>query len=123
MDDDVRVCLVKIISNFKGLMTLIIFWTGWAVFRDSQWILAPGLKGYLLMLAVGLFLAVVVELVALHWTGAWRYKEQMIVIPILGVGLLPILQMLLHPPATAVLVQWRWRKRREKSYPWPKSLV
>ena len=23
-------------------MTLIIFWTGWAVFRDSQWILSPG---------------------------------------------------------------------------------
>jgi len=91
-------------------MTLIIFWIGWAVFRDSQWILNPGLKGYLLMLAVGLLLAVIVEWNALR-TGAWGYDEQMITIPILGVGLLPVLQMVVLPSATALLLQGMWRKR------------
>jgi hypothetical protein len=104
---DVIGCFVPTLGD--GLMTLIIFWSGWAVFRDSQWILNPRLKGYLLMLAVGLLLAVIVEWNAFR-TGAWGYNEQMITTPILGVGLLPVLQMLLLPPVTAVLVQRIWKK-------------
>lgn len=91
-------------------MTLIIFWTGWAVFRDSRWILKPALKGYLLMFVIGIFLAIIVELNALYLTGAWRYSEQMITISVLGVGLPPLLQMVLLPPITAVLLRWIWRK-------------
>jgi hypothetical protein len=109
---DVIGCFVPTLGD--GLMTLIIFWSGWAVFRDSQWILNPGLKGYLLMSAVGLLLAVIVEWNAFR-TGAWAYNEQMITIPILGVGLLPVLQMLVLPPVTAVLVQRLWRKRENRA--------
>jgi len=83
---DVIGCLLPTLGD--GLMTLIIFWTGWAVFRDSRWILKPALKGYLLMFVIGIFLAIIVELNALYLTGAWRYSEQMITIPVLGVGLL-----------------------------------
>jgi hypothetical protein len=109
---DVIGCFIPTLGD--GLMTLIIFWIGLTVFRDSKWILAPGVKGYVLMLAVGLLLAVIVEWNAFR-TGAWGYNEQMITIPILGVGLLPILQMLLLPPATAVLVQRIWRRRENRS--------
>lgn len=108
--DDIIGCFVPSLGD--GLMTLIIFWTGWAVFRDSRWILNPGITGYLLMLAVGLLLAVIVEWNAFR-TGAWAYNEQMITIPILGVGLLPVLQMLVLPPVTVLLLQWIWRKRSE----------
>jgi hypothetical protein len=104
---DVIGCFVPSLGD--GLMMLIIFWSGWALFRDSQWILNPGLNGYLLMLAAGLLLAVIVEWNAFR-TGAWAYNERMITMPILGVGLLPVLQMLLLPPATAVLVQRIWRR-------------
>lgn len=105
---DVIGCLLPTLGD--GLMTLIIFWTGWAVFRDSRWILKPALKGYLLMFVIGIFLAIIVELNALYLTGAWRYSEQMITISVLGVGLLPLLQMVLLPPITAVLLRWIWRK-------------
>jgi len=101
-------CFVPTLGD--GLMTLIIFWSGWVVFRDSQWILNPGLKGYLLMLAVGLLLAVIVEWNALYRTGAWDYNERMIIIPILGVGLLPLLQMMTLPIAAALLLQRIWKQ-------------
>ncbi len=102
-------CFVPSLGD--GLMTLIIFWTGWAVFRDSQWILTPGVKGYLLMLAVGVLLAVVVEWNALYRTGSWAYNERMITIPFLGVGLLPLLQMMILPIATILLLPLIWKKR------------
>ena len=100
-------CFVPTLGD--GLMILIIYWTGWLVFREFQWILSPGARGYLLMMVIGLMLAVFVEWNALYRTGAWAYSEQMITIPILGVGLLPILQMIVLPPATALLLQRIWR--------------
>lgn len=101
-------CFVPSLGD--GVMMLIIFWSGWAAFRDWRWILTPSVKGYLLMLGVGLMLAVLVEWNALYWTGAWAYSQQMIMIPILGAGLLPTLQMIALPPITGVLVQRWWRK-------------
>ena len=56
------------------------------------------------MFILGVLLAIIVELNALYVTGTWRYSEQMITMPIQGVGLLPVLQMLLLPPFTALLV-------------------
>ncbi len=94
-----------------GLMILIIYWTGWSLFRDPQWVLNPRLKGYSLMMAVGIILAVIVEWNAVYWTKAWVYNEQMIMIPVLGVGLFPVLQMIVLPPTTALLLQWMWRYR------------
>jgi len=41
---DIIGCFVPSLGD--GLMTLIIFWIGWAVFRDSQWILTLGVRGY-----------------------------------------------------------------------------
>jgi hypothetical protein len=92
---------------------VIIFWTGWVVFRDSRWILKPALKGYVLMFVVGILLAIIVELNALYLTGAWGYNDQMITIPTLKVGLLPVLQMVALPPLTAVLVQQVWRRAED----------
>jgi len=61
-------CFVPALGD--GLMILIIYWTGWLVFRHFQWILNPRLRGYLWMIAIGLTLAVIVEWNALYWTGA-----------------------------------------------------
>ena len=96
-------CFVPSLGD--GLMTLMIYWAGWLLFRDSKWILNPGMSGYLLLMGVGLILAVLVDWNALYRTGAWSYNERMIFIPILGVGLLPVLQMIVLPLATVVLVQ------------------
>ena len=101
-------CFVPSLGD--GLMTLIIYWSGWLLFRDWGWILNPGRSGYLLMMGVGLILALLVEWNALYRTGAWGYNERMIIIPILGVGLLPLLQMMTLPIAAVLLLQRIWKE-------------
>lgn len=96
-----------------GLMILIIYWLGWAIFKRAEWILKPGLKGYAAMVTTGFILAVIVEWNALYRTGAWSYNEGMLVLPILGVGLSPILQMLVLSPATALLLRWTWKNQSQ----------
>jgi hypothetical protein len=99
---DVVGCFVPSLGD--GLMTLLIFWTGWLVFRELRWIVAPGRRGYVLMAVVGAVLAVAVEWNALYRTGAWAYGSSMPVVPGLGVGLVPLLQMVVLPPVTARIV-------------------
>ena len=101
-------CFVPSLGD--GLMTLMIYWTGWLLFRDRQWILHPGTSGYLLMMGVGLIFAVLVEWNALYRTGAWGYNERMIIIPFLGVGHLPLLQMMTLPIAAVLLLQRIWKE-------------
>lgn len=107
---DVIGCFLPTLGD--GLMTLMIYWSGWFLFREPEWILKPGPKGYLLMMGVGLTLALLVEWNALYRTGAWAYSERMITIPLLGVGLLPTLQMAVLPIVTVFLVQWLWKKSK-----------
>ncbi len=91
-----------------GLLVLLIFAAGWIVFRRRrEWFVQHGVRGYLLMLAAGLLIAVGIERVAVG-TGQWQYAERM---PrVLGVGHAPIAQMLVLPPLIFRLVA-AWRRR------------
>ncbi len=90
-----------------GLLVLLIFAAGWIVFRRREWFVQQGARGYLLMLAAGLIIAVGIERVAVG-TGQWLYAEQM---PrLFGVGLAPIAQMLVLPPLIFRVVA-AWRRR------------
>jgi hypothetical protein len=107
---DLLGCLVPSLGD--GLMTLAIYWSGWLVFRRPTWIARPGVAGVALAALVGLLLAVGVEWNALYLTGAWAYAPAMPLVPVLGVGLLPVLQMLVLPPVTFLAVR-AWRRRGE----------
>jgi len=90
-----------------GLVVLLIFAAGWIAFRRREWFMGRGARGYLLMLAAGLIIAVGIERVAVG-TGQWQYSEQM---PrLFGVGLAPIAQMLVLPPLIFRVVA-AWRRR------------
>ncbi len=102
-------CFVPSLGD--GVMTLIVYWSGWLVFRDWRWVLHPGLRAYLMIVVMGTILAVLVELNAIYRTGAWAYNPRMITIPFLEVGILPVLQMVILPPVTVLLVQWIWNSR------------
>jgi len=106
---DVIGCFVPSLGD--GLMNLVIYWVGWFRFRDWQWVLHPGVRGYLFMMSIGLLLAVTVEWNALYVTGSWGYSERMFVVPVLGVGILPVLQMVVLPPVAVLLLQWVWNKK------------
>ena len=78
-----------------GLM-LVLYGAGWAIHRDPAWIDAMTWRDLPWIAGLGGVLATGIEVRALT-TGRWAYSEWMPVIPGLGVGLIPILQLVLLP--------------------------
>ncbi len=89
-------CFVASLGD--GLLVLLIFGAGWAALRRNDWFVNPGRSGYLVILASGLVIGVIVEWAAVHVMGRWAYAPRMPVIPIFNIGLAPIAQMLALPP-------------------------
>lgn len=82
-----------------------IYLTGALVAGGLRW----GLRGRSSIFAttavVGLAYAVLVENLGIAH-GRWTYTERMPLVPVLGVGLWPLLQMTLLPPLVFVLANW-----------------
>ena len=55
------------------------------------------------MLSAGLVIAILIEWFAVNGLHRWAYTDQMPRIPVLDVGLTPILQMLILPPLIFLL--------------------
>jgi hypothetical protein len=89
-------CFVASLGD--GIMVLLIVAAGWITLQKPDWFVRPSIPGYLVMITTGLVLAVLVELVAVHGLGRWVYAEEMPTVPGLGIGLVPIAQMLILPP-------------------------
>lgn len=79
-----------------GFIILFIWALGSAVFRSPSWFKPPTWRGTALLLLSGLFIAVGIELHALA-TGRWVYSALMLLLPVVEVGLSPVLQLLFLP--------------------------
>lgn len=88
-----------------GMLFLVLYGLGWALLRRRDWILRPGATGYTLLVLAGLVVAVAIEMHALAWN-RWSYKTLMPLIPGLGVGLVPVAQMMILPTLIALLTRW-----------------
>ena len=81
-----------------GGMVLGIYAVGALVFRRLDWFRRPGVAGYAVMLTIGVILAAAFEMFALR-SGRWAYTGSMPRLPLAGgLGLLPMLQMMILPP-------------------------
>jgi hypothetical protein len=89
-------CLIASLGD--GALVLLIFAAGAAVFRRWDWFVRPERYGVVLMLGAGLLIGIIVEWVAVHILGLWGYTARMPVVPLFGVGLTPVAQMLVLPP-------------------------
>ena len=97
-----------IASLGDGLLVLLIFATGWGVLHQRDWFVHPGVRGSVVMLATGLAIGAGVEWVAVHIAERWAYTARMPLVPGLGVGVAPVLQMLVLPPLIfRVAAMWR----------------
>ncbi|MEO6212672.1 MAG: hypothetical protein ABIP65_03495 [Vicinamibacterales bacterium] len=86
-------CFVASLGD--GVLLLLLWVAGWAVFRQKVWFGSPSAVRYVAMVVAGVGLGVVVEVAALE-AGRWSYGPQM---PRIGsVGVTPLLQMVLLPP-------------------------
>lgn len=107
-------CFVASLGD--GLIVWIIYVAGWSVTRRRDWYVSPGLAGYGAMLATGSIIAIAVEWIAVHVLDRWTYTPSMPIIPVLNIGIVPVLQMLVLPPVIFYLsAVWRKRKWRAQT--------
>jgi hypothetical protein len=101
-------CFVASLGD--GLLALGIFAVGGLLLHKPTWFVHPGARGYGVMVMMGLMMGVAIEWIAMHLLGRWMYTAWMPRVPVLAVGLAPILQMLMLPPLIFHLVA-RWQIR------------
>ena len=87
-----------------GLLVLLIYVIGGTVLNKQDWFVHPRTIGYVIMMFVGLAIGVGIEWLAVVVTNRWEYTVRMPLVPLLGVGLIPVAQMLVLPPLVFRLV-------------------
>jgi hypothetical protein len=92
-------CFVASLGD--GVLVLVIYFVC-ASIAGRNWF-EVGKKSYPLMLATAALLGLAVEWVGLH-SGRWSYTAEMPLIPGMGLGVVPVLQMVVLPPLVFYLV-------------------
>lgn len=88
-------------------IALAAFWVTALVARTRRWIMQPGRSDVAIFIGVGLAATIILEALATGALNRWNYSDAMPRFPILGTGLLPLLQWLTIPP----LVLWFVRRQ------------
>lgn len=94
-----------------GAIVLVLWAIGAMAFRDGRWFVPPAWDRYALVVLVGVGLQAAIEWLMVHGLHRWGYDPRQPLVPVLRVGVLPILQAVVLPP----LVFWtaaRWEGRR-----------
>ena len=104
-------CVIPSLGD--GLIVMLIFCVGWAVQGRSDWTDQPGWAAYALMLTTGFSVAVIVEWVGFYGLNRWSYTASMPLLPGLGIGVVPVLQILILPPVIFKMTGW-WLARRRR---------
>ena len=92
-----------------ALLAVVAFWAVAGIAKRRTWILRPSIRQLVSFTGIGLAVTIVVERLATSVLGQWAYSDAMPVVPLLGVGLAPLLQWALLPPLVA------WFVRRQLS--------
>ena len=85
-------------------ISLASFWAVAVVAKSRQWICRPTWRQIVGFIIVGVLITIVFEFVATGPLDRWTYADAMATLPILGTGLLPILQWITLPPLVVWLV-------------------
>ena len=94
-----------IASLGDGLMVLALYGVVALVARATDWYVRPAPAHYAALAAAGVAIAFAVEWWGLHAAKRWQYSGLMPLIPGTGIGLAPVLQMVLLPPAILGMVR------------------
>jgi len=98
--DAILDCLPHIGAD--GVSAVIAFWAVSAVEGSRRWIVRPTPRSVGVFTIIGLLVTVAVEWHAVYVAGRWAYASAMPIVPVVGVGLLPVLQ----PTALLPAVVW-----------------
>ena len=100
-----RIC--SLASAGDAIIALTSFWLAAAVAQRRAWVLQPSAKQVAIFTTLGVVITVVGEWLGTEMLGWWSYAERMPTLPLLGTGLLPLLQWMILPP----LVVWFVRRQ------------
>lgn len=92
-------------------MAVVAFWGAALLRRSRDWFLEPRSREVLLYLAIGLVLTLVLEWLATGPLARWSYAPEMPRLPVLGTGLLPVLQWVVVPPIALRITARQLRDR------------
>lgn len=95
----VKVCTRATLGD--AVIMLIAYWSVAVAASDRLWFRAPSRIHMLGFIAAGVIITIGIEHFATqstHPAWGWRYADTMPIVPVLGVGLTPLLQWILLPP-------------------------
>ena len=99
------VCALAALGD--GVIVLGVFGLGVLAFRDARWFTPPRLGRYAAIVVVAVAVLVAVEWVMVHRFGRWGYHPVQPVVPLVSIGILPVLQpVALLPSAFWALARW-----------------
>jgi hypothetical protein len=93
-------------------IALAAFWVTAFFARTRSWIMQPSKSDIAIFIGVGLVATIIFETLATGVLERWAYSDAMPRLPVLGTGLLPLLQWLALPP----LVLWFVRRQIAPGY-------
>lgn len=88
-------------------ISLAAFWITALLAGSRSWMLKPSRRDIAIFLGVGIATTIIFEELSTRVLQRWNYSDAMPRLPILGTGLLPLIQWLLIPP----LVVWFVRRQ------------
>ncbi len=100
-----------------AVIMLIAYWSVAVAASDRWWFQAPSRTQMLGFIAAGVTITVAIEHFAIrstHTAWGWRYADTMPTLPVVDVGLTPVLQWILLPPLAIWFV-----RRQLKTVPVP----
>ncbi len=89
-----------------GAIMLVAFWCV-ALVSSRRWILEPTRSELLGFVAVGVAITVLLEKLNTEYLMRWEYAATMPIVPLLDIGLSPLMQWVVLPP----LVVWFVRRQ------------
>ena len=106
----VKACTLATLGD-AGI-ALAAFWATAMVAKNRRWILRPNRLDIAIFLGVGVLVTIVFEALATGMFQRWAYSDAMPRVPVIGTGLLPLLQWLVIP----LLVLWFVRRQIAPAY-------
>jgi hypothetical protein len=90
-----------------ALISLFAFWVVAIFSKTHFWVKHPVRYQKMAYIGFGLLVTIALEVLATRVLDRWHYADAMPVVPVIGVGLLPIMQWIVLPP----LVLWFVRRQ------------
>lgn len=90
-----------------GVLVALVATAGAVLYRNGRWFVPPSRSPYAVVVAIGLVLQIAVEWVMVHGLDRWGYAPSQPVLPVVRVGILPVLQpIVLLPTVFWLTAKW-----------------